>query len=90
MRYLETYQCWILERLKLFGYFDADVEAEPLELRSDEVAEAVDAVLKVFRSKSEDAALLPPISTLPEKLVVLRAIAPKLKEALTKPGVLKG
>ena len=85
MRYLGTFQYWILERLKLFGYnvgVDIKRQAEILGLRPGDVAEAVDAVLEVFRSKSEDAAALPPLLTLPEKLVVVETAAPRLKKAL--------
>jgi hypothetical protein len=93
IRCLETFQYWILERLELFGYFnegtDAGRQAVLLELKPDEVANAVDVVLETFRARPEDAALLPPLLTLPEKLVVLEALASKLKEALTRPGVLK-
>jgi hypothetical protein len=87
MRLLETYQYWILERLELFGYsagVEAEGQAELLELRPDKVAEAVDAVLEAFRSKPEDAAALPPLLTLPEKLVVVEAAAPRLREALRR------
>jgi len=86
MRYLGTYQYWILERLELFGYGDADAErqAELLGLRPDKVAEAVDAVLGAFRSKPEDAAALPPLLTLPEKVVAVEAFAPRLGEALRR------
>ncbi len=93
MQYLKVFQYWILERLELFGYFDVGVDAERhaelLGLRPDEVADAVDVVLEVFRSKPEDAALLPPLLTLPEKLAVLKAAASKLKEAFMRPGFLR-
>jgi len=46
------------------------------------VAEAVDAVLEVFRSKPESAAALPPLLTLPEKLAVVETAAPRLKKVL--------
>ena len=84
MRYLGTYQYWILERLGLFGYGGADTgrRAELLGLRPGEVADAVDAVLGAFRSGPEDAAALPPLLTLPEKAVVVEALAPRLGEAL--------
>jgi hypothetical protein len=39
------------------------------------VAQAIDSVLEVFRSRPEDAAALPPLLTLPEKLVVVKATA---------------
>ena len=87
MRYLETYQYWILERLELFGYSagaDAERQAEPLGLKPDKVAEAVDAVLEVFCSKPEDAAALPPLLTLLEKVVVVEALAPQLMEVLRR------
>jgi hypothetical protein len=87
MRFLETYQYWILERLERLGYgagVDAERQAELLGLRPGKVAEAVDAVLEVFRSKPEDAAALPPLLTLPEKLVVVEAAAPRLREALRR------
>jgi hypothetical protein len=85
VQYLKTFQYWILERLELLGYsinIDAKHHAELLGLRPGEVAEAVDAVLEVFRSKPESAAALPPLLTLPEKLVVVEAAAPRLKEVL--------
>jgi hypothetical protein len=82
MRYLKTFHYWILERLDLFGYSDVDARPELLELRPDDIADAVDAVLGVFRSKPEDAAALPPLLTLPEKLVVLETAGPVLIEAL--------
>jgi hypothetical protein len=91
MQYLKTFHYWILERLELFGYnADVDVrrQAELLGLRLDEVADAVDVVLGVFRSKPEDAAALPPLLTLPEKLVVLETATPLLMETLRKPGIL--
>jgi len=62
-----------------------------LGLDPQEVAQAIDSVLEAFRSKPEDAAALPPLLTLPEKLVVIRATATskfQLREALrhlTKP-----
>ncbi len=82
IRYLETFQYWILERLELLSYGVDGVEAEPLRPRRNEVAAAVDAVLEALRSKPEDAAALPPLLTLPEKLVVVEATAPRLREAL--------
>ncbi len=87
IRHLKTFQYWILERLELFGYsadVDAERQAELLGLRPDRVAEAVDAVLEAFRSKPEDAAALPPLLTLPEKLVAVEAAAPRLREALRR------
>jgi len=92
MQYLKTFHHWILERLELFGYndsADARRQAELLRLRPDEVADAVDAVLGVFRSKPKDAAALPPLLTLPEKLAVLEAAGSALIEALRRPGVLR-
>jgi hypothetical protein len=88
MRYLGTYQYWILERLELFGYGGADAgrRAEPLGLRPGEVADAVDAVLRAFRSKPEDAAALPPLLTLPEKIAAVEALAPRLEGALRRRG----
>ncbi len=83
MRYLEAFQYWILERLELFGY-GIDVEAEPLGLKPDEVVNAVDAVLEAFRSKPEDAAALPPLLMLPEKLVAVEAAAARLRETLRR------
>jgi len=85
MRYLSTYQYWIVERLELLGYnvgVDVRRQAELLGLRPGEVAKAVDAVLEVFRSEPEGAAALPPLLTLPEKIAVVEAAAPRLKEAL--------
>jgi hypothetical protein len=82
MRYLGTYQYWILERLELFGYGGADAERWAELLRPGEVADAVDAVLAAFRSAPEDAAALPPLLTLPEKIVAVEALAPRLGEAL--------
>jgi len=85
MRYLETFQYWILERLELLGYnvgVDVRRQAELLGLRPGEVAKAVDAVLEVFRSEPEGAAALPPLLTLPEKVAVVEAAAPRLKEVL--------
>ena len=61
-----------------------------LGLNPQEVAQAIDSVLEAFRSKPEDAAL-PPLLTLPEKLVVVKATARskfQLRETLrylTKP-----
>jgi hypothetical protein len=92
IRYLKTVQYWILERLELFSFnegTDAVRQAVLLELKPDKVVNAVDVVLGTFRARPEDAALLPPLLTLPEKLVVLEALASELKEALTRPGVLK-
>jgi hypothetical protein len=86
MQYLETYQCWIRERLELLGHGAVDAEAELLGLRPEEVAEAVDAVLEAFRSKPEDAAALPPLLTLPEKLAVLEAAAAQLMDVLRRRG----
>jgi phosphoglycolate phosphatase-like HAD superfamily hydrolase len=86
MQYLETYQYWIRERLELLGHGAEDAEAELLGLRPEEVAEAVDAVLEAFRSKPEDAAALPPLLTLPEKLAVLEAAAAQLVDALRRRG----
>jgi hypothetical protein len=87
MRYIETHQYWILERLKLFGYsIDSDVETEPLGLKPDKVAAVVDAVLEALRSRPEDAAALPPLLTLPEKVVVIEALAPQLRGALRLRG----
>jgi hypothetical protein len=83
MRYLKTFHYWILERLELFGY--SGVEGR-VELKLGNIADAVDAVLEVFRSKPEDAAALPPLLTLPEKLVVLEAVSPVLVETLRRPG----
>jgi len=82
LQYLGTYQYWIQERLELLGYGAED--AEPLGLRPEEVAEAVDAVLEAFRSRPEAAAALPPLLTLPEKLAVVEALAPRLGEALRR------
>lgn len=84
MRYLGTYQYWILERLELFGYGGADAEPWVELLRPGEVADAVDAVLGAFRSGPEDAAALPPLLTLPEKVVAVEALAPRLGEALRR------
>jgi hypothetical protein len=86
LRYLETFQYWILERLKMLGYGVDGAEAEPLRLRRNEVAAAVDAVLEAFRSKPEDAAALPPLLTLPEKVVTVEALAKQLGEALRRGG----
>jgi hypothetical protein len=82
MRYLGTYQYWILERLELFGYGGADAGRWAELLRPGEVADAVDAVLGAFRSGPEDAAALPPLLTLPEKVAAVEALAPRLGEAL--------
>jgi hypothetical protein len=84
--YLETFQYWILERLELLGYGVDGIDAEPLRLRRNEVAAAVDAVLEALRSRPEDAAALPPLLTLPEKVVAVEALAPRLKEALRGGG----
>jgi hypothetical protein len=86
IRYLETFQYWILERLKLLGYGVDGVEVEPLRPRRNEIATAVDAVLEAFRSRPEDAAALPPLLTLPEKLVAIEALAQQLGEALRRGG----
>jgi hypothetical protein len=86
LRYLETFQYWILERLRLLGYGIGGVEVEPLRLRRDEVAAAVDAVLEACRSRPEDAAALPPLLTLPEKVVAVEALAQQLGEALRRGG----
>jgi len=82
MRYLGTYQYWILERLKLFGYGGADAGRWAELLRPGDVADAVDAVLGAFRSGPEAAAALPPLLTLPEKVAAVEALAPRLGEAL--------
>jgi hypothetical protein len=82
LQYLPTFQYWIQERLELLGYGAED--AEPLGLRPEEVAEAVDTVLEAFRSGPEAAAALPPLLTLPEKLVVAKALALQLGEALKR------
>jgi len=87
MRYLGTYQYWILERLELFGYgdgADAGRRTELPGLRTGEVADAVDAVLGAFRSGPEAAAALPPLLTLPEKVAAVEALAPRLGEALRR------
>jgi hypothetical protein len=84
IRYLETFQYWILERLKLLGYGVDGVEVEPLRLRHSEIAAAVDAVLEAFRSRPEDAAALPPLLTLPEKVAAVEALAPRLGEAMSR------
>jgi hypothetical protein len=83
LRYLETFQYWILERLGLLGYDGGtDVGAELLRARRAELAEAVDAVLGAFRTGPEGAAALPPLLTLPEKVVVVETLAPQLGETL--------
>ena len=82
MRYLGTYQYWILERLELFGYGGADAGRWAELLRPGDVADAVDAVLGAFRSGPEAAAALPPLLTLPEKVAAVEALAPQLGEAL--------
>jgi len=84
LQYLGTYQYWIQERLELLGYGAEDAKAEPLRLSPEEVAEAVDAVLEAFRSGPEAAAALPPLLTLPEKLVVVEALTLRLGEALKR------
>ena len=86
LRYLETFQYWILERLGLFGYgaCGADAGEELLRARRGDLAEAVDAVLGAFRSKPEDAAALPPLLTLPEKVVTVEALVPQLGEAMSR------
>jgi len=84
MRYLGTYQYWILERLELFGYGGADAGRWAELLRPGDVADAVDAVLGAFRSGPEAAAALPPLLTLPEKVAAVEALAPRLGEALRR------
>ena len=86
LRYLETFQYWILERLGLFGYGVGSTDAGEglLRARRGDLAEAVDAVLGAFRSKPEDAAALPPLLTLPEKVAAVEALAPRLGKAMSR------
>ena len=82
---LGPHQTWILERLQWLGYRTErggppNLDAlrryqEALGLNPQEVAQAIDSVLEVFRSRPEDAVALPPLLTLPEKLVVVKATA---------------
>ena len=82
---LGEHQRWILDRLGWLGYrsrrggspniSELDYYQRALGLNMGDVVKAVDAVLRAFNSRPNDVSALPPIPTLPEKLVIMRAIA---------------
>jgi hypothetical protein len=81
---LGEHQRWILDKLEWLGYRskrgslpninELDHYQEALGLNVGDIVKAMDVVLKVFNSGPDDVFALPPILTLPEKLVIMRAI----------------
>lgn len=83
---LGPHQSWILQRLGYLGYAtkkggEPDLSAveglaSRLSLDFHKLVTAVEAALKAANAKRpEDVALLPPVLTLPEKVVLLEALA---------------
>ena len=85
VRRLGPHQKWILDRIKWLGYTSlrgsppnlAAVEhySKALGIDGVKIAEAIDAVLQALLSKPADAPLLPPVLTLPEKVLLVEMLA---------------